>query len=274
MKRFLRGTWTGGGILSAMVLVAFVLVSCAGADQNGMSSQSSTSMAKVAMNPCNPCAAKAKANPCNPCAAKAQMNPCNPCAAKARMNPCNPCAATSNPCNPCNPCGAGSKVHPQKVSRPAGTQLPSGNQAVLVAEGKRLWEDRTLGNSGLACSTCHINFGNLKASFTKPYPHHVDMVQQRAGLEQVDLDEMVQFCMVVPMASEPLGWESRQLAALTAYAQTYQQEFKQAAAANPCMLKQTTANPCNPCNPCAAKMNPCNPCAAKNPCNPCGKKTW
>jgi hypothetical protein len=103
-------------------------------------------------------------------------------------------------------------------------------------------------------------------------------------MARVALDEMVQFCMVVPMASKPLPWESKELAALTMYAQEVQKGFIKAAAANPCMLKQPATNPCaakakNPCNPCAAKAaNPCaaqNPCATQNPCaakNPCALK--
>jgi cytochrome c len=131
--------------------------------------------------------------------------------------------------------------------------------------GERLWNDRSLGTSGLSCQTCHLNHANFNPSFAKAYPHPVTMAQQRAGVQQVDLDEMVQFCMVVPMASQPLAWESKELAALTAYSRQVQQEFIRAAAANPCMLKPAAANPCNPCatkNPCAAK----NPCATKNPC--------
>lgn len=220
-------------------------------------------------------------NPCNPCAVK--MNPCNPCTGKP-INPCNPCAAK----NPCNPCAAQDRIDPKLVSRPAGSTIYTANKDDLIAEGKRLWEDRSLGNSNLACSNCHTNYGNLQASFLKPYPHKVDMPFQRAGLKQVQADEMVQFCMVVPMAAKPFAWDSQQLAALTAYTQEVQQQFMQAAAANPCMLKPATANPCNPCaaknpcnpcaakrmhpyNPCARKMNPCNPCAAHNPCT---KQKW
>jgi cytochrome c len=120
-----------------------------------------------------------------------------------------------------------------------------------------LWNDRSLSTSGVACQACHLNHASFNSSFAKPYPHPVAMAQQRAGVQQVHLDEMVQFCMVVPMASQPLPWDSKELAALTAYAGQVQKEYIQAAAANPC-------------NPCAAKtVNPCaakNPCATKNPC--------
>ncbi len=59
--------------------------------------------------------AGSKAKSANPCATKA-MNPCNPCAQKAKkaMNPCNPCAQKAkkamNPCNPCNPCATKAKT--------------------------------------------------------------------------------------------------------------------------------------------------------------------
>jgi cytochrome c len=154
-------------------------------------------------------------------------------------------------------------VDPKLVSRPAGVKPYSGDPMNLVAEGERLWQDRSLGTSGLACGTCHLNYGNLNKTFLKPYPHNVAMPQQQAGLKQVNADEMVQFCMVVPMAGQPFGWASRELAALTAYTEKVQKDFVKAAAANPCLLKQVSGNPCNPC----AAKNPCNPCAAKNPCS-------
>ncbi len=247
-------------------------------------------------NPCNPCAVKKAANPCNPCnpcavkKAANPCNPCNPCAVKKAANPCNPCAAKNpcNPCgakNPCNPCGGG-KVDAKMVQRPAGSSMYPGDKMQLVAEGKRLWQDKSLGTSGLACGTCHVKNGNFNKTFLKPYPHYAAMPHQQAGIKQVSADEMVQFCMIVPMAGKPLDWGSRELAALAAYTGVVQQQFKAAVAANPCLIKSSAANPCNPCgarnpcNPCAAKnpcnpcaaKNPCNPCAAKNPCNPCGKK--
>lgn len=300
MLNRVQGKWLVlSGLLLVIGIVLFGLGACASTD----SQTESTVMAKA--NPCNPCAAKAKinpcnpcnpcqaknpcnpcnpcgvkvaANPCNPCKAKNPCNPCNPCAAKNPCNPCNPCAA-KNPCNPCNPCGGG-RVDPKLVMQPAGTSLYPGDRLQLLAEGERLWNDKKLGNSGLACGICHANNGNLNKSFLKPYPHHVAMADQRAGLKQVNAAEMVQFCMIVPMQGKPLDWSSRELAALTAYTEEVQKKFKVAVAANPCLLKASGANPCNPCgarnpcNPCAAKnpCNPCNPCAAKNPCNPCAAK--
>ncbi|MBC8267243.1 MAG: cytochrome C peroxidase [Rhodospirillaceae bacterium] len=205
-------------------------------------------------NPCSPC------NPCNPCAAKKNpCNPCNPCAAKNPCNPCNPCAAKKNPCNPCgaNPCGA--NVDPRLVVRPKGTMLHKGDTAALVREGKKLFMDDKLSTNDMSCQTCHEGLEAFSKSFANPFPHKVDMAMDTSGISSVSLDEMVQFCMVVPMEAKPLAWDSRELAAITAYTATLQQAYI-----------ARGQNPCNPCNPCAAKKNPCNPCnpcaAKKNPC--------
>jgi hypothetical protein len=182
----------------------------------------------------NPCAARSL----NPCAAKA-LNPCG-----AKGNPCNPCGAK----NPCNPCGSGG-VDPARFKQPQGVELAGGPQSALVVEGERLWNDRTLGNSGLACATCHIdNYGQMKPGFAKPYPHYVAMPSQQAGVAEVNAAEMVNFCMIVPMAADPLTWDSQKLAALAAYVEHIQPGYRRVDAAAP-----------NPCNPCAAKGNPCNP---------------
>jgi hypothetical protein len=208
-----------------------------------------------AANPCAPAAApcSAKPNPCaaaspcaaNPCAAKA--NPCdanaNPCAAKpnpcgANANPCaakpNPCGANANPCaakpNPCganaNPCAAGSnsKSLAAKVTRPSGTALPSGDHAALAAEGQTLFQDTSLSTNGMSCASCHEGGMAYMDTFQQAYPHRVEMAANQAGMDEIALDEMIQLCMVVPMEAEPLGWESRQLAALQAYMQDVQAE--------------------------------------------------
>lgn len=216
---------------------------------------------------CKPCAAKRACNPCaarNPCAAK---KGCNPCAAKKGCNPCaarNPCAAKSG----CNPCGAGA-VKASHFMRPSGTApVPVSQLGGLVAEGERLWKDTGLSTNGVSCDTCHKDGANLNPSFAQPYPHKVAMPAQMAGVEQVHADEMVQFCMIVPMQAKPLAWNSRELAALTAYTVSLQKGF------NPCAAKKAGGG-CNPCaakracGPCAPKRG-CNPCAVKNPCQPAG----
>ncbi|MBE9562637.1 MAG: hypothetical protein IMF12_07230 [Proteobacteria bacterium] len=78
----------------------------------------------------------------------------------------------------------------------------------------------------MSCQTCHKQgkaaFGK---NFAKPYPHSVGMVKSKFGVAQVKLDEMIQFCIIEPMAGKPLAWDSKELAALTAYTQKLQNEF-------------------------------------------------
>ena len=153
--------------------------------------------------------------------------------------------------------------------RPSGTApVPVSQLGGLVAEGERLWKDTGLSTNGVSCDTCHKDGANLNPSFAQPYPHKVAMPAQMAGVEQVHADEMVQFCMIVPMQAKPLAWNSRELAALTAYTVSLQKGF------NPCAAKKAGGG-CNPCaakracGPCAPKRG-CNPCAVKNPCQPAG----
>lgn len=240
---------------------------------SGLVTVSAPTLVAVAASSGNPCAARRNTvvaqacNPCNPCGTKRACNPCNPCAVKKKScSPCNPCAA-KKACSPCNPCAA--KVSAKDFVRPKGVTLAKGKKSKLIAEGKRLWNSTSLSTNGLSCNSCHVNNASLNATFAKPYPHKVAMPSQMAGVGKIHADEMAQFCLLVPMQSKTLPWNSMELAALAAYTVELQKDFKP----NPCAAK----NPCNPCNPCAARKacNPCNPCAVKkscNPCNPCAPK--
>ena len=204
-----------GWLIAASV---FLLAACSGGEQEAQSAAS------------NPCMA---ANPCNPCAAA------NPCMA---ANPCNPCAAA----NPCNPCASSEMMIDGSMITQGHRELNAGGHsgAELTAMGEELWSDKSLSSAGAtSCSTCHMGgTGMMSESFAKPYPHYVAMAKDRAGMDQVTAAEMVQLCMVIPMANEPLEWNSVELAALTSYVETLQDGYG---------------------------MNPCNPCAGANPCNPC-----
>lgn len=206
----------------------------------------------------------------------------NPCAARSM----NPCAARSvNPCAAANPCAA--RISSAGVTRPADYQPYQGDHATLLAEGERLFKDTSLSTNGMSCNTCHNNNGMFQASFAQPYPHYVRMANDQFQVKSVHADEMVQLCMVAPMAAQPLPWDSMELAALATYVTEQQKSFAKlhkTGAMNPCAAKNpcAAANPClaNPCaavNPCAA-ANPCatkNPCATRNPCaakNPCASK--
>jgi cytochrome c len=165
----------------------------------------------------------------------------------------------ANPCATANPCAATQPdLDPARVTQ-GDRMLNAGglDDAALIARGGELWNDNSLSTNGSACSTCHVgNYALIKATFAEPYPHPVAMAKNRAGLDQVNAAEMVQLCMIVPMATEPLAWDSQELAALAAYVEHIRPGFDPTAAAG-------GANPCNPCG-----GNPCNPCGG-NPCNPC-----
>ena len=195
---------------------------------------------------------------------------------EAELAAANPCAA--NPCaaNPCaaNPC-AGMEL-PVDAIRQGDRELNDHGMSwdELAARGAELWTDKSLSGTGAtSCGTCHSGGGTamMNASFAEPYPHPVAMAKDRAGLETVTAAEMVQLCMAIPMAAEPLDYGSVELAALTARVHELQGSFDASAAGgmNPCAANPCAANPCaaNPCaaNPCAATgMNPCasNPCGA------------
>jgi cytochrome c len=120
---------------------------------------------------------------------------------------------------------AAQSLDPEKVTQPDGVELAEGDPEALRARGRELFNDASIGESGLACANCHADFGQYKETFKKPYPHFVNMAKSKAGLEQVNAAEMVQLCMVVPMQAEPLDWQSEELAALTAYVEQQRAAF-------------------------------------------------
>ncbi len=143
-----------------------------------------------------------------------KKNPCNPCG-KGMKNPCNPCGK-KNVCNPCNPCAKMSKSY-----------------SALVKKGKKLWKDPKLGKSGMSCMSCHADHEALNLDKVGTFPHYVAMPDK-----VVTLDQMINFCMITPMETDPLPWDSIKMTALASYYQEYIKSYKGA------------KNACNPCNPC------------------------
>lgn len=109
-----------------------------------------------------------------------------------------------------------------ETTRPAGYQPIAGDARF----GEKLFTDTKLSTNGMACASCHANHGAYSDSFAKPYPHTVAMAKEQLGRKTVYLDEMVQGCMVMPMAAKPLPWNSKELAGLVAYLQIQQKSFK------------------------------------------------
>jgi len=108
--------------------------------------------------------------------------------------------------------------------RPAGYKSRAGD----AAAGERLFNDTRLSTNGMSCASCHANHASFSDSFAKPYPHTVAMASDQLGIKTIHLDEMVQACMVMPMAAKPLPWNSKELADLTAYMAVVQKTFKPA----------------------------------------------
>lgn len=159
---------------------------------------------------------------CGPCRPKA-ANPCSPCAAKKAASPCNPCAA-KNPCSPCSAAGL-SVPKASDLARPAGIKPFRAKREALVRLGEKLYGDASLSTNEMSCNSCHTDFGNYNDTFKTAYPHFVQMPKDVSGIDKVDAEQMVQFCMMRPMMGKPLSWDSRELAALTAYVEQQQKLF-------------------------------------------------
>jgi cytochrome c peroxidase len=112
-----------------------------------------------------------------------------------------------------------------QTTRPSGYKPIAGDAKL----GAQLWQDTKLSSNGMACASCHANHGAFQPSFVQAYPHTVQMAKDQLGRTVVHLDEMVQACMVMPMAAKPLPWDSRELAALVAYVRLEQKSFQASA---------------------------------------------
>lgn len=108
------------------------------------------------------------------------------------------------------------------IVRPAGHLPLKGDPEA----GKALFNDTKLSTNGMSCASCHAKHGAFSASFAKPYPHTVAMARDQLGRQSVHLDEMVQACMIMPMAAKPLPWNSKALANLSAHVAELQKTFK------------------------------------------------
>ena len=53
------------------------------------------------------------------------------------------------------------------------------------------------------------------------------MVKAQIGVDlSVDAEQIVQFCMMSPMQAKPLAWDSKELAALSAFVVEFQKGYK------------------------------------------------
>lgn len=80
----------------------------------------------------------------------------------------------------------------------------------FVARGDDLWHDSSLGSNGLACGNCHPDAAASN-------PHTWPKYQTNLG-KVGTLRDMINWCIVVPMAGKPLALDSDDMIAMEAYA--------------------------------------------------------
>ncbi|MCK4738600.1 MAG: hypothetical protein KAT46_01505 [Deltaproteobacteria bacterium] len=119
------------------------------------------------------------------------------------------------------------------------------NYKKLLKYGKKLWNDEKFGKAkGTSCNTCHPNGALLNS---KPYPKYIKM----AG-EILTVDQMINFCMINPMKTKALKWNSKEMTAIAAYIAKHTMTKSQG------KMKHDMMNPCMKMkNPCNKMMNPC-----------------
>lgn len=110
--------------------------------------------------------------------------------------------------------------------RPDSVSLDKQSITLTSPRGESLWNDATLSSRGLACASCHSNEKLYSESYAEPYPHNVSLVQKKTGVQSVDIDEMVNFCLTVSMEGEAMKWNSNDLLALTAEVRQRQKQYK------------------------------------------------
>jgi len=111
--------------------------------------------------------------------------------------------------------------------RPESIVLDRQSTTLTSPRGSELWNDTSLSSRGLACASCHSNDSLYSAGFAEPYPHAVELVSKKTGVQSVDIDEMVNFCLTVSMQGSAMEWNSNDLLALTAEAVQRQKQYKE-----------------------------------------------
>lgn len=100
---------------------------------------------------------------------------------------------------------------------------PAAELVKSIENGKRLFNDKSLGTTGMTCNFCHIEggtkdtkmgemtiiaFDNLGAK----YPKYFGMAKRVMTLDQVN-----NWCIVSPLKGKALAWDDQRLTDLTAY---------------------------------------------------------
>ena len=79
----------------------------------------------------------------------------------------------------------------------------------VVADGRALWTDGTLGTNGVACGQCHPNAANT-------HPETYPKFQKQLG-KVAQLYEMVNWCLRNPLQGQPLAADDPKMTAILSY---------------------------------------------------------
>jgi len=92
-----------------------------------------------------------------------------------------------------------------------------------VQRGMALFNDTTLGTTGMTCNSCHMEGGTKEGKMGEKtlaafdnlgakYPKFFKMAER-----VMTLDQVVIFCIVNPLKGKPPAWDDQRLTDLTAY---------------------------------------------------------
>jgi len=122
-------------------------------------------------------------------------------------------------------------AHAQKGEKKAETD-PSKALAESVKNGMRLFDDKSLGTSGMTCNSCHMEGGTKEGkmgdmvipawdNLTSKYPKYFSMAKR-----VMTLDQVINWCIVNPLKGKALSWDDQRLTDLTAYVASVKVEKK------------------------------------------------
>ncbi len=109
-----------------------------------------------------------------------------------------------------------------------GTNAPEKSQGYkslieASARGIKLWSDPTLGTTGFTCLSggCHGEYENLGFENNQLFPHYVEMTKR-----VVTLTQMINYCLVNPMAGKALKSDSDEMTAMSAFYRSYRIQYR------------------------------------------------
>ncbi len=112
---------------------------------------------------------------------------------------------------------AASGMDDTSILRPKGYKPAYPPNKSAMNRGKALFNDTKLSTNGKACAQCHADANSFGPRFKSPYPHAAMNSKARFGVDQMNLDEVIQVCMQGPMRNVPLEWGSPEQIDLTTY---------------------------------------------------------